>query len=415
MLEVKTCLNRRRLEQELTRTRFLPDDPLAREAGEIIARVQRGEAAQPRPVSREELEAARGEVSEQFLTSLSIARVNIRRFHECQRRTGYIHPDSEGARIARVVRPLRRVGILCGHSFMALLMHAIPAQVAGVGEIAVAAALREDGAPDPRVLATARSLGLAEVYGMSGAEAVAALALGAGAVAGVDKIVGPGGKRALAAKRLLAPAVGTDGDLGRGEFVVIADSSANARFIACDLLAQAEHEEGGPLLLFTNDRLLAEAVRIEIGRQADSLPNREQLLAALDERGGIHVLPSVDDAVAVANALAPARLSLQTTDNELYLPDVDSAGAIFLGPWAAEMTGGAFTGLNSFLPGNGSARFRSGLGVDDFVRECGIVECGPERLALTGRHLLCLADGDALPAHAGAIRERLSLLHQTVE
>ena len=431
MLDVRTYSPRQRVGGDLVQRGFLLDDALIREAEDIVAGVRDGRAGallnyvrehggagvemETLRISEADIAASRDQVSEQFLTSLSIARVNIRRFHEYQRRKGYVYDDGEGVRLTRQVRPIARVGMLCGHSFMALLMHAVPAQVAGVKQIAVAVAPNEDGTVDPKILATARGLGLDELYRMSGAEAVAAMALGIGPVARVDKIVGPGGKRAVAAKRSLSCLVGVDGELGLGELVVVADGGANAKFIAGDLLAQAEHGSCGPLTLLTNDRMLAEAVRIEINRLAELLPDSGQTLAVINECGAIYLLPDLETAVDVANAIAPARLSLQTMDNDLYLPEIETAGAVFVGPWAAEMTGDYFAGLNSFLPAFGSARYRSGLGVDDFTRETAIVEYGPERLSMTGRHMVRLAEEESLPAHAEAVKERLDVLRLTVE
>lgn len=367
-------------------------------------------------VTDEELTAARREVSEQFLTALTLARVNARKFHENQRRRGYIHDDADGVRLIRQVRALRRVGICTGSSFSALLMHAVPAQLAGVGEIAVAVAPRADGNVDSRVLATAKILGIEEVYRMSGAHAVAALAFGGASLAPVDKIVGPGGPTAEAAKRLVGDKVGVDAGRGLGEMLVVADDSANARFIASDLLAQAEHCEGATLLaLFTTDRLLAEAVRIEIDRLADSLPNSATVRETLEKYGAIYVFPNLGTAIDAANALAPARMTVMTKDNDFWVSEVETAGAVFVGPWAAEAVYDCFAGINPFLPLYGGSRYSSGLGVEDFIREISVVEYGPDRLLKTGRHLAILAEEEGLTAHAEAVKERLELLKLTVD
>ncbi len=367
-------------------------------------------------VGAEEIARARDEVSEQFLTALSLARVNVRKFHEYQRRRGYMHDDGDGVGLSRLVRPLARVGVCCRDSFAVLLMCAVPAQVAGVGQIAVAAAPRPDGGIDPRILATAKILGIDEIYRVDGAHAVSALAHGAGAVPRVDKIVGPGNALASAAKRLLFGRVGVDAPSGWGELAVVADDSANAKFIAADILAQAESGEGaGALALFATDRLLAEAVRIELDRLGDILPGAAGIRSAVERRGGLFVCSGLEQAVRAANALAPARLELMTRDNQECLSDVENAGAVFLGPWSAEAVGDYFAGINPLLPVAGAARFASGLGVDDFVREISVIEYGPERLFKAGRHLLALADGDARPAHAAALSERLELLRLGLE
>lgn len=366
-------------------------------------------------VSNADLAAARDEVSERFLTSLSLARVNARKFHEHQRRRGYVCDDNDQVILSRQVRPLRRVGIMCGESFSALLMHAAPAMLAGVGQIAVAARPGPDGRVDPRILATAKVMGLEEVYRMSGAHAVAAFAFGAGPVARVDKIVGPGGPMAAAAKRLVAGCVGVDTRRGVSELAVVADASANAKFIAGDFLAQAEQDSVGMLALFATDRMVAEAVRIEMDRLVDLLPDAGRIRENLSGRCGIWICSSLDVAIRAVNELAPARLALQTLDNDGCLSDVETAGAVFVGPWSSEAAGGCFSGSNPYLPDGGQARFSSGLGVEDFIREMTVVEYGPDRLMRTGRHQAILAEEECLPAQAEAVRERLELLKLTVE
>lgn len=362
-----------------------------------------------------EMDAAKKAVSEQFLTAISLARVNSRRFHEDQRRRGYVFDDADGVRMIRQVRALERVGICCGNSFSSLLMHTVPAQLAGVGEIVAAVQPKDDGSVEPRILAAAKVLGITEVYAISGAHAVAAMAFG-GPMRRVDKIVGNDGTLCQAAKRLVAGMTGIDPARGQGELLVIADDSANARFIAGDLIAQAEHGDQLSLLaLFTTDRLLAEAVRIEVERLADLLPNPELLRRRIALSGANYVFPSLRTAAAAANTLAPARLSLQTRNNDDCLSDIDTAGAVFIGPWSAEASGDCFAGVNPFLPVGGRARFASGLGIEDFIREMSVVEYGPDRLLKTGRHLAILAEEEGMPAHAESVRERLELLKLTVD
>jgi histidinol dehydrogenase len=366
-------------------------------------------------VGEAEILGARDAVSEQFLTALSLARVNIRKFHEYQRRRGYLHDDGDGVGMSRRVIPLERVGICC-RSFTELLMYAVPAQVAGVRHIAVAAPPRPDGSLCPRLLTTAKILGIEEIHRMGGAQAVAALAYGTGPVERVDKIVGPGGDQATAAKRLLFSIVGVDTPVGLAELVVVADDSANAKFIASDLLAQAEHEDSAALIaLFTTDRLLAEAVRIELDRLSEKLPRADALRHAVESAGGLYVFRSLDEAVMAVNALAPARVELCTRDNEEWLAEVETAGAVLMGHWTSEAAADYFAGMNPLLPLGGGARFASGIGVDDFVREMAVVEYGPARLLITGRHLTTLARDDGRPAHAAAIEERLELLKLATE
>lgn len=391
-------------------------DDGAREYAQHLERYRRpdGEPAVHR-IRPEELDRAKKSVSEAFLTSLSLARVNARRFHEHQRRKGYVADDSDGAIMSRLVRPLGRVGIYAGASFATLLAHAVPAQIAGVGHIAVAAAPGPDGDVDPRLLATAQVLGLDEVYRLSGVHAVAAMAYGADFLPRVDKILGSDDDRAGIAKRLLAGHVGVDSGLGDGELAVVADESANARFIAGDFLAQAEADSGGAIALFTTDRMLAEAVRIETARLARRFHTADLLLEALERRGAIFLCPDLDSAVSAADALAPARLALFTRHNDACLQEIENAGAVYLGLWSAEASGSYFSGANPRLPAGGGARFRGGLGVEDFVREMTVVESGPDRLMRTGRHQAILASEEGLPARAESLRERLELLKLAVD
>ncbi len=402
MLAVQTGLPKQVFEQRDALRGGGADTEAEQNAAEALAAARRGCAAPGDRIPEAEIEAARENVSEAFRAALSLARVDLRRFHESRRRAQPAHGEETGLRAARLVRPLRRVGILCGGSFMSLLAHAVPAQVAGVGGIAAAVAAGRNGTIDPRLLATARSLGIDEVYRLSGAEAVAAMAFGAPPLLRrVDRVVGSDGAAADAAKRRLAPGAAAGGEGAQGELVVIADGSANARLVALDLLAQAEHGAGGLLMLLTNDRVLAEAVRIELRRLAEPLPNGEALLGALDRRGALCLLPHLDAAVEAANDLAPARLSLRTMDNARHLAGIETAGTVFLGAWAAETAG-----MNGC--------FATGPDVDAFTRETAVVEHGPERIARAGRHFARLAGEECRHARAAAIQERLELLQYAV-
>ncbi|MCC8190311.1 MAG: histidinol dehydrogenase [Planctomycetes bacterium] len=429
MLEVKPFSVRDRHFLALRDRDALPDPETAAEAAAILAAVRRdGPAALRRPaagpglppplevrVPAAEIAASRDMVSEQFLTALSLARVNLRKFHEYQRHYGYLHDDGDGVKISRIIRPLARVGICCGHSFSTLLLHVVPAQLAGVGAIVAAAAPRADGSIDPRVLATARVLGVDELYRLDGAQAVAALAYGGDGMAPVDKIFGTGDGRAAAAKRLLPRRVAVDGDNGLAEMVVVADDSANARFIAADLVAEAEPDAGGLAVLLTTDRLLAEAVRIETDRILDGLPEPDRRRRALARSGAIYVCSDLETALAAANDLAPARLALMTRDDHHYAGCIDNAGVVLLGPWSAGAAGDFFAGANCLSPVAGAARSASGLGVRDFYKETTLLEYSPDRLLKTGRHMTVLAEAEAGVDRSGPLRERLELLRLTEE
>ncbi len=363
-------------------------------------------------VGEEEFAAAQETVGTDFVTAVALARVNIREFHQYQRRAGYVHDDGDGVRLSKRVLPLARVGLCCPAKaaplFSSLLMNAIPAQVAGVGEIHCVVPPRADGTVDPHILVAANMLGIDAVYRVGGAHAVGALAFGTGTVPPVDKIVGPGSAWVQTAKRLVSGRVGIDSFAGDSEIVIIADATARARYIAADLVSQLEH--GGRYgigVLFTDSRDLAAAVRIELERQLKALSRREAIESLLGDYAAIYLCRSLDDALEGANRIAPEHLEIVTADPHALLPGVVNAGAVFLGPWSTEPVGDYFAGTNHVLPTNGAARFASSLSVYDFVKDISVVEYTAERLRRTGRHILRMAEIEGLTAHANAVRVRL--------
>lgn len=366
-------------------------------------------------VSSEEIADARNQTAESFLTALSLARVNMRKFHEYQRKRGYLHDDGDDVVLARRTRPLKRIGILNTGSVSDLLAYVVPAQVAGVGTIALSVPPDKDGGLPSLILAAAKILGVEEVYRLSGAQAVAAFAHGVPPMERVDKIVGHGGEMAEAAKCIVDAFVGVRRETDADELVIVADSSANAKFIASDFIAQAECGKNSLAVLLTTDRLLAEAVRIEMDRMIESLPDSVNLRETIDTRCGLFVCPSLTAAVDAANALSPARLGLQTRDNEELVTDVETAGTVYMGGWTCLVGTEAFSGMNPVSPGWGQARFSSGPVVDDFIQEMNVMEYGPERLLVAGRHIMELANADRRPLRAEAVRERLDLIRLSEE
>ncbi len=361
-------------------------------------------------ISESEIAAARDHVPEAFLTALSLARVNMRKFHEYQRRRGYVHDDGDNVRLARRTRPLSRIGIVNAGSCSSLLSCAVPAQVAGVGSIALALAPDADGQPNKYILAAAKVLGIEELYRLSDAQAIAAFTYGTIPVNRVDRIIGATGPMAQTALQLVRGQVGVDTMYNADELAIIADSSANAKFIAIDFLAQAESGENSLAVLFTTDRLLAEAVRIEMDRLADSLPDPARIREIAAKRCGLFVCPSLSVALDAANRLAPSRLGLQTRDDEILLPDVDTAGTVYMGALTCQAVADCFSGANALLPGWGQTRWASGPAVEDFVQEMNVVEYSQDRLIATGRHCMELALADNRPGRAESVRERLELL-----
>ncbi len=404
------------------------DDEIGSQVAEIVKKVRQGggEALleyvrrfdadipdlESLKVTEEEMDQARREVSDSFLAAITLARVNVRKFHEYQRRHGYLHDDGDGVRLAKRVTPLAKVGVYCPAGtaplFSSMIMNVVPAQIAGVGHIIAVMPPRRDGSVEPHMLATAKMLDVDAVFKIGGAHAIAALAYGAGPVPKVDKIVGPGNAYVVAAKRMVFGAVGIDSVAGPSEIVIIADKHAHAKFIAADLLSQVEHGSGYEAgVVLTTDRMLAEAVRIEAGRMLAGLDRAEAIEKALSRYGAIYVCRDLAEAVDAANQIAPEHLELQTLDNETLLADIDNAGAVFMGPWSSEPVGDYFAGTNHVLPTGGAARFSSSLGVADFVKDISVIEYSAERLRKTGRHIVLMAETEGLTAHANAIQVRL--------
>ncbi len=433
MLEVKPFSPRERRFRELVDRAVAPSPDVVRTVGgwldkirseglhglaELCREQEPGFDPDRLRYSTDELDQAHHDVDGDFLTAFSLARVNIRKFHEHQRRRGYIHEEAGTLRLERRVRPLRRVAICPGASVLELLQYAVPAQVAGVGEIVVAVGPGGVDQPNTRVLAAARVLGIDEVVRLDGALAVGALAYGCDRLRPVDKIVGRGdGVMTEAAKAGVRHRVGVDLDRsGRGELAVLADSQGKSRFIAHDLLSTARAAvDGGLLVLVALDRFLAEAVRIELANAAEKVPDGAVLLERIERFGGLYHCADLDSAIRAINSLAPARLSVSTRDNEFVLADIETAGVVTIGPWPVEAAGLPFAGATLPVGVGGSSAYCSGGGVEDFVREFSVVEYSPEYLLKTGRHQAILSRADGSAPGLEALEERLALLKLAVE
>ncbi len=338
---------------------------------------------------------------------------NIRRFHERQRETSWFTDEPGGVVLGQRVLPLEKAGLYVpgGTAFYpsSLLMNAIPAQVAGVEEIHLASPPKKEngGWPTPLVLATAHHLGLANVYAMGGAQAVAAFAYGTASVPRVDKIVGPGNAYVASAKKQVYGQVAIDSVAGPSEIVVLADADANATYAAADLLSQAEHDARASAILITPSRALAERVQAEVTRLAARLTRRDILDAALRDYSACIVTDTLGEAIDLTNRLAPEHLELLVADPWAVLTRIRHAGAVFLGPYSSEPVGDYFAGPNHVLPTGGTARYASALGVHDFVRRQSIIQYSADRLRATGADIAAFARAEALDAHALAIDVRM--------
>lgn len=388
---------------------------------ELSRQYDQRELPQPLAVPPEALAQAARQLDPELRQALELAISRVRRFHEQQKRRSWrlaeeAHPDADPSWLGQEIRPLRRVGIYVPGGRAAypssLIMAAVPAQVAGVQEIAVVSPPAPGGAGvHPLVAATAELLGLRELYPIGGAQAVAALALGTESIAPVDKVVGPGNLYVTLAKRELFGATGVDMLAGPSEVVIVADAAASPDLVAADLLSQAEHDEAAGCCLITPSLELAAQVQRSLEPLLQALPegSRRRAEDSLSQWGAIYVVPDLEAAFCLANALAPEHLEIQVEDAEAWLNRVDRAGTVFLGPWSPEPMGDYVAGTNHILPTHGTARFASGLSVDDFVRRMTVVSLGPSRFRLLAGSVMRLAGEEGLPAHAASVRLRLGL------
>jgi histidinol dehydrogenase len=364
-------------------------------------------------VSSTELAAAAAQMDPELTKALEEARDNVRRFHQRQLQDSWFLEDGDGVILGKKVTPIARVGICVpgGQAplISTLLMTAVPAQVAGVEEICAVSPPRYGGCPHPDILGAAHLLGLNEIYGIGGAQAVAALAYGTESVAAVDKIVGPGNAYTVAAKKQVYGIVGIEMMPGPSEIVVLADASGDPRFIAADLLAQAEHGSGmEATICVTTSAKLAQAVQEQVQEQLQQLPAPEKMTAALDTYGAIIIVPDLQSGVDLVNRLAPEHVELMVADPWVCLEGIKNAGAAFLGEASPESVGDYYAGTNHVIPTNGAARYSSALGVADFVKTTSVVAYTQQRLDRVGNSIIRLARAENLEAHAASVQLRMN-------
>ncbi len=363
-------------------------------------------------VPRCEIDAALDEVPPTLLRALKAARRNIEAYHRRQRRASWTMKTRSGAVLGERIVPLRRVAAYVPGGVAPLvstvLMTVVPARVAGVGEVVVATPPGKRGRVAPAVLAACALCGVDEVYRIGGAQAIAALAFGTGRVARVDKIVGPGNIFVTTAKRLVYGDVALDAPSGPSEVLVLADGSADARWVAADILSQAEHGTGHEFaVVVTTSRRLAERVRAHVLARLDELPALSRTRERL-ERGIVAVVaPSMPKAIEFANAFAAEHLEIVARDARRLSRLITNAGAIFIGPYSPVPVGDFAAGPSHCLPTGGAAAMFSGLSVDDFVKRMSTIECSRVALKALAPIVEALAEAEGLPAHAVAVRERL--------
>ncbi|NLK07265.1 MAG: histidinol dehydrogenase [Firmicutes bacterium] len=362
-------------------------------------------------VSEAEWDQALEKVSPEFMESLKIAHTNIHRYHAQQMPKGWVLEEPLGIILGQRITPLDKVGIYVPGGSAPLvstvLMCGVPARVAGVREIVMTSPVGSDGVMNPHILAAARIAGIHRVLKLGGAQAVAALAYGTDSIASVDKIVGPGNIYVTLAKQMVFGRVGIESLAGPSEITVIADETANAKYTAADLLSQAEHDPEAAAILLTDSHCLAEAVADELTKQLKALGRKTTAAKSLERHGLILVCEDLTQAANWSNVIAPEHLELCVADPWRLLHLIRHAGAIFLGHWASEPIGDYVAGPNHVLPTNGTARFSSPLGVEDFVKRSSIISYTEEGLEKFGPHAVRLASIEGLDAHAGAVSVRL--------
>ncbi len=361
-------------------------------------------------VSAEEFDAARRAVDPYFLETLKEAAENIRRFHERQRHNDFVLTDRSGIVMGQRWTPIERVGVCVPRSPEAfpstILMNVIPAQIAGVQDIVLVTPPRRDGSVSPEALMAAELAEVTEVFKIGGAQAVAALAYGTETVPQVDKIVGPGGVFVATAKRKVFGRVAIDMIAGPSEILVLADGKSNPKWVAADLLSQAEHDVLSSAVLVTDSRELAISVQAEVEAQLEALPRKDIARRSIEENGKIIVTDSLDKAVEAANRIAPEHLELCVDDPFALLPRIKNAGSVFLGRSTPEALGDYFAGPNHTLPTSGTARFSSPLGVDDFMKRSSFLSYDQAALNACGDRIADFARREGLEGHARSAESR---------
>lgn len=361
-------------------------------------------------VSAEEMTQALAEADADFAASLRRAADNIAAFHNRQVRQSFLHTEENGVILGQQVRGLRRVGLYVPGGTAAypssVLMNAIPAKIAGVEELIMVTPPAADGKANPDILAAAAIAGVDRVFLMGGAQAVAALAYGTETVPQVDKIVGPGNIYVATAKKLLYGVVDIDMIAGPSEILIIADETANARYVAADLMSQAEHDVLAGAILLTNSQTLAEAVLAEVARQSAELSRREIIAKSLEDYGAIVVFQEIEQMLAFADEIAPEHLEIMLKDPLQYIGKVHNAGSVFLGEYAPEPLGDYFAGPNHVLPTGGTARFFSPLSVDSFVKKYSFTYYTRAALEAGQEDIIRIAEREGLTAHANSIKVR---------
>ena len=361
-------------------------------------------------VTEEEIKEAYEQVDPKLLDVIRKALVNIRDYHTKQKQYSWFDSDESGIILGQKVTPLKTVGVYVpgGKAVYpsSVLMNVIPAKVAGVSNIIMTTPCGKDGKVYPSTLVAAKEAGVDAIYKVGGAQAIAALAFGTESIPKVDKIVGPGNIYVALAKKAVFGYVSIDSIAGPSEIMVLADETANPRFVAADLLSQAEHDEMASAILVTTSEALAEQVSAEVDKFVTTLSRKEIIQKSLDNYGYILVADTMQDAIDTVNEIASEHLELVTKNPFETMTKIRNAGAIFIGEYSSEPLGDYFAGPNHVLPTNGTAKFFSPLSVDDFIKKSSIISYSREALKPVYKDIVQFAECEKLTAHANSIRVR---------
>lgn len=361
-------------------------------------------------VSENEIKEAYEKVDASLVEVIRKAKANIENYHMKQKQYSWFDTTDNGTILGQKVTPIEAAGVYVPGGKAAypssVLMNVIPAKVAGVKRIAMTTPPGKDGKVNPGTLVAANEAGVTEIYKVGGAQAIAALAFGTESIKKVDKIVGPGNIYVALAKKAVYGHVSIDSIAGPSEILVLADETANPRYVAADLLSQAEHDELASAILITTSMELAKKVSIEVDQFVAKLSRKEILQKSLDNYGYLMVAQSLEDAIATANEIASEHLEIVTKDPYMVMTKIKNAGAIFIGEYSSEPLGDYMAGPNHILPTNGTAKFFSPLSVEDFIKKSSIIAYSKEALEPIYKDIVAFANSEGLTAHANSISVR---------
>lgn len=363
-------------------------------------------------VSAQEIEAGFNSVDKDFIEILKESKENIEGYHKNQIQKGYIYTKDLGVYMGQRVIPLDKVGVYVPGGTAAypssVLMNVVPAKIAGVNEVVMVTPPNKDGSINPNILAAAKVAGVDRIFKVGGAQAIAALAYGTESVPKVNKIVGPGNAYVAEAKRAVYGEVGIDMVAGPSEISIIADENANARFIAADLMSQAEHDVLASSILLTTSKSLAKDVIKELQLQVEELSRKEIIKVSLEKYGKIIICKDIDECIEMVNLISPEHLEILIKNPMEVLGQIKNAASIFLGEYTPEPVGDYFGGTNHVLPTNGNASFSSPLSVDDFIKKSSFLYYSKEALLKDGDKIIKFTDKEGLTAHGNSVKVRIN-------